>query len=99
MALNQFTLTAALVSKDAIRFTPAGLPVIYCQLDYVGEVMEVERPRKIQMSVEAVAIGPVHQVLAQMDLGAQAVFTGFMAPKTIRNPRLVFHINHIQLQS
>ena len=51
------------------------------------------------MSVEAIAIGPVHQVLSQMDLGTQAVFTGFMAPKTIRNQRLVFHINHIQLQS
>jgi primosomal replication protein N len=51
------------------------------------------------MSVEAIAIGPVHQALAQMELGAQAVFTGFMAPKTIRNQRLVFHINHIQLQS
>lgn len=72
---------------------------MHCQLEYIGEVMEVERPRKIQMSVEAIAIGAVHQALLQMDLGTQAVFIGFMAPKTIRNARLVFHINHIQLQS
>jgi primosomal replication protein N len=97
--LNHFTLTASLVSKDAIRFTPAGLPVIYCQLEYRGEVIEVNQQRKIQMNVEAIAIGPVHQALLQMDLGAQAVFEGFMAPKTLRNQRLVFHINHIQLKN
>ena len=97
--MNQFTLTAALVSKDAIRFTPAGLPVIYCQLEYGGEVMEVERPRKIQMSVEAIAIGPIQKGLEQMDLGAEAVFEGFLAPKTLRNQRLVFHITHIQLKN
>ena len=97
--MNQFTLTASLVSKDAIRFTPAGLPVIYCQLEYLGEVTEVNQQRKIQMIVEAIAIGPVHQVLLQMDLGTQAVFEGFMAPKTLRNQRLVFHINHIQLKN
>lgn len=72
---------------------------MHCQLEYSGEVMEVEQLRKIQMSVEAIAIGPVHQALLQMDLGTQAVFTGFIAPKTLRNARLVFHINHIQLQS
>jgi len=27
------------------------------------------------------------------------VFEGFMAPKTLRNQRLVFHITHIQLKN
>jgi len=96
--LNHFTLTASLVSKDAIRFTPAGLPVMHCQLHYVGEVSEVDMPRQIQMSVEAIAIGPIQRTLEQMNLGSMAVFEGFLAPKTLRNQRLVFHITHIQLK-
>ena len=97
--MNHFTLTAFLVSKDAIRFTPAGIPVMHCQLEHSGEVSEVGVARKIQMSVEAIAIGPIQKDLEQMDLGTEAVFEGFLAPKTLRNQRLVFHINHIQLKN
>jgi primosomal replication protein N len=96
--LNHFTLTAILVSKDAIRFTPAGIPVMHCQLEHSGQANEAGGARKIQMSVEAIAIGSIQKELDQMDLGAEAVFEGFLAPKTLRNQRLVFHINHIQLK-
>jgi primosomal replication protein N len=65
--LNHFTLTAFLVAKDAIRFTPAGIPVMHCQLEHSGEVSEVGNARKIQMSVEAIAIGPIQKGLEQMD--------------------------------
>ena len=51
------------------------------------------------MNVEAIAIGPIQKGIEQMDLGAEAVFEGFLAPKTLRNQRLVFHITHIQLKS
>ena len=71
---------------------------MHCQLEHIGEVNEVQMPRKVQMSVEAIAIGPVHRNLEQMDLGTEAVFDGFLAPKTLRNQRLVFHITHIQLK-
>jgi primosomal replication protein N len=97
--LNHLTLTAILVSKDAIRFTPAGIPVMHCQLEHSGQVNEVGVPRKIQMSVEAITIGPIQKDLERMDLGTQAVFEGFLAPKTLRNQRLVFHITHIQLKN
>ena len=97
--MNHFTLTAFLVTKDAIRFTPAGVPVIHCQLEHTGEANEVGVARKIQMIVEAIAIGPIQKGLEQMDLGTKAVFEGFLAPKTLRNQRLVFHITHIQLKN
>lgn len=97
--MNHFTLTAFLASKDAIRFTPAGIPVMHCQLEHSGDVNEVGVARKIQMSVEAIAIGPIQKGLEQMDLGTEAVFEGFLAAKTLRNQRLVFHITHIQLKN
>ena len=97
--MNHFTLTAILVSKDAIRFTPAGIPVMHCQLEHSGQANEVGVARKIVMTVEAIAIGPIQKDLEQMDLGTEAVFEGFLAPKTLRNQRLVFHINHIQLKN
>ena len=72
---------------------------MYCQLEHSGQASEVGVARKIQMSVEAIAIGPIQKDLERMDLGAEAVFEGFLAPKTLRNQRLVFHITHIQLKN
>ena len=72
---------------------------MHCQLEHSGQAIEVGVARKIQMNVEAIAMGPIQKDLEQMDLGAEAVFEGFLAPKTLRNQRLVFHITHIQLKS
>ena len=72
---------------------------MHCQLEHSGQANEVGVARKIQMNVEAIAIGPIQKDLERMDLGTEAVFEGFLAPKTLRNQRLVFHITHIQLKS
>jgi len=72
---------------------------MHCQLEHSGQANEVGVARKIQMSIEALAIGPIQKDLERMDLGTEAVFEGFLAPKTLRNQRLVFHINHIQLKN
>jgi len=55
--------------------------------------------RQIRMSVEAIAIGEIHQEINKMNLGASAVFEGFLTQKTLRNERLVFHITKITLDS
>lgn len=72
---------------------------MHCQLEHSGQVSEVGVARKIQMSVEAITIGPIQKDLERIDLGTEAVFEGFLAPKTLRNQRLVFHITHIQLKN
>ena len=72
---------------------------MHCQLEHSGQANEVGVARKIQMNVEAIAIGPIQKDLERMELGTEAVFEGFLAPKTLRNQRLVFHITHIQLKS
>jgi len=95
--LNHFILTAALVAKDALRYTPAGLPVIECQLEHSDEVQESGSVRQVKMSIDAIAIGSVHQQLNQLDLGKLARFEGFLTHKNLRSQRLVFHITHIEL--
>ena len=95
--MNHFILTAALVAKEDLRYTPAGIPVIECQLEHSGEVQEAGSARKVRMSLEAIAIGSVHKQLDQMELGRLARYEGFLAHKSLRSQRLVFHITHIEL--
>jgi primosomal replication protein N len=95
--LNQFILTAALVAKEALRYTPAGLPVIECQLEHSGEVQEAGMARQVKMSISAIAIGSVHEKLNEIGLGKVVRFGGFLTHKSLRSQRLVFHITHIEL--
>lgn len=95
--MNHFILTAALVAREALRYTPAGIPVIECQLEHSGDVQEAGTARKVKMSIEAMAIGSVHEKLDQMDLGRSARFEGFLTHKSLRSQRLVFHITQIEL--
>jgi primosomal replication protein N len=96
---NRLILTASLIAKDAIRYTPAGLPVVHCQLQHDGEVTEAKQIRQVRMSLEAIAIGDIHHEIAKMNIGASAVFEGFLTQKTLRNERLVFHITKIAVNS
>jgi len=94
--LNQFILTAALIAKEAIRYTPAGIPVIECQLEHAGVVQEAEGQREVRMKLEAIAIGEVHQRLDRLEMGRAVTMKGFLAQKNLRSQRLVFHITNIE---
>ena len=95
LSLNHLKLTAHLVAKDAVRYTPAGQPVINCQLQYQGQVEEAGAARKIEMNITAIIIGPSYRLIETMELGQLAEFEGFIAHKSLRSQALVFHITNI----
>jgi primosomal replication protein N len=92
--MNRLVLSAALVQRSALRFTPAGLPALDLQLAHESTVSEDGQPRKVSMEMRAVAIGAITQPLAALALGAQALFAGFVT--SARNGRgLVFHVTSV----
>jgi len=93
--LNRLLLSATLVQRSALRFTPAGLPALDLELAHESLVSEDGQPRKVSMQMRAVAIGAITQVLAAQALGAQAGYGGFVA--SARNGRgLVFHVTSVE---
>ena len=93
--LNDFRLTAKLVNKKELRYTPAGQTVIECQLESSGTVVEAGIERKVDLNLLAVAIGKPANALDQMQIGEVGNFQGFMAHQSIRHQALVFHITQI----
>jgi len=93
--LNHLKLTARLIARDAVRYTPAGLPVLNLQLQYQGEVDEAGVPRKVEMQILAIAIGSICQTIELMQMGQLANFEGFLAHKSLRSQALIFHITTI----
>ena len=92
--MNRLVLSAKLVQRSAMRYTPAGLPALDSSLAHESTVSEDGQPRKVSMEMRAVAIGAVTQKLAAMAMGQGGTFAGFIT--ATRNGRgLLFHITSI----
>ena len=92
--MNRLILSAELVERGSTRYTPAGLPALDLSLKHESEVVEDKHPRKIVMTIRAVAIGEITRKIATLALGQVASYAGFIAPS--RNAKgLVFHVTEV----
>ncbi len=95
--MNRLLLSAQLVERAAMRYTPAGLPALDVGLKHESELSENGLPRKVSMEMRAVAVGEVTRPLVAMALGDAALFAGFVT--SVRNGRgLRFHITSVESQ-
>jgi primosomal replication protein N len=89
--MNRLVLSAQLVERAALRYTPAGLPALDLVLKHQSEASEDGQPRKVSLEIRAVAIGAITRQLGGLALGSDGVFAGFLG--ATRNGRgLVFHV-------
>lgn len=92
--MNRLVLTAQLVERGAVRYTPAGLPVLDLSLKHESEVLQDGQPRKISMEIKARGVGQITQRLAGIDIGSTHGYAGFLGAQ--RNGRgVVFHITEL----
>jgi primosomal replication protein N len=92
--MNRLVLTAQLVERGAMRYTPAGLPALDLGLKHESEVMQDGRSRKVSMEIKARAIGEITQRLAALEIGSTRGFAGFLGSQ--RNGRgIVFHVTEL----
>ena len=92
--MNRMVLSAQLLERGAVRYTPAGLPAIDCKLAHASTVTEDGSPRQVSLEIKALAIGALSRPLGLMALGSSAMFAGFLA--TTRNGRgMLFHITDL----
>ena len=93
--MNRLLLSATLVQRSALRYTPAGLPALDLSLAHESTVSEDGQPRKVSMEMRAVAIGAVTQTLSVLTMGQGGDFAGFIT--STRNGRgLLFHITSVE---
>lgn len=90
--MNELHLTATIVERDVIRYSPAGIPILSVVLGHVSEQMEAGYPRRTEFEMPAMAAGDVSGKLQQVAAGEVLQFRGFLAPKGRNSKSLVFHI-------
>ena len=87
-------LSAMLVERGALRFTPAGLPALDLSLRHESEVTQDGQPRKVSVEIRARAIGAITSRVAGLEIGSTHGFAGFLGSQ--RNGRgVVFHLTEL----
>jgi primosomal replication protein N len=93
--MNRLVLSAQLVERGALRYTPAGLPALDLSLKHESEVTQDGTPRKVSMEIKARAVGEqITSALAGIEIGSSHGFAGFLGSQ--RNGRgIVFHVTEL----
>ena len=92
--MNRLVLTAQLVERGALRYTPAGLPAIDLSLKHESSVTQDGQPRQVSVEIKARAIGEITRRMAGIEMGSTHGFAGFLGSQ--RNGRgVVFHVTEL----
>ena len=75
-----------------MRYTPSGIPLIDCVLHHVSEISEAGQLRQVEVEAPALAFESVAQRLASSRLDETYRFIGFVANRSRKSKRTVFHI-------
>ena len=93
--MNHVLITARIIERKALRYTPAGLPALDLVLEHESEVTEAQLVRKVKLDIKAVAIGSIAQQLNQQETGVPLSFAGFLgAPRNGRG--VLLHITELK---
>jgi primosomal replication protein N len=92
--MNRLVLSAQLVERAALRYTPAGLPALDLSLKHESQVEQDGQARKVSVEIRARAIGAITQRVLGLELGSTHGFAGFLGSQ--RNGRgVVFHVTEL----
>ena len=96
--MNRVHLTARIVEISAIRYSPAGLPVVEALIEHDSQIEEAGIQRNVVLLLRSKAMGILAEKLALIPLQTSLVFTGFLANGK-NSKSIVFHIHSYQSDS
>jgi primosomal replication protein N len=96
--LNSLALSGVVIGLEAIRYTPAGIPLLSFVLQHASEQTEAGLKRKVECEVNAVALGSIATELANsnIQLGSNVKAKGFLAKRSAKSTQLIFHIEKLE---
>ena len=92
-------MLASIAEREAVRYTPAGIPIVTARLLHASEQIEAGIPRQIEFEMTAIAAGEISGKFSRAELGVLFRFSGFLARKSRNSKSLVFHISDFETYS
>jgi primosomal replication protein N len=95
---NRVLLRGRLVELDALRYTPAGVPIVKFRLAHESSQTEAGSLRKVDCEIAGVAFETEAKLLASAPLGTQMSISGFLDRKGKSSRQVVLHATHIEFE-
>jgi len=93
---NQLALAGRISELDALRHTPAGIPLLDFRLEHESEQTEAGMARQVRLEVACLATEREARLLAAAPLGANVELRGFLAPRGRSSRQLVLHVTSFE---
>lgn len=89
---NYARLRGQLTQIEALRYTPAGVPVLQLYLQHRSQTTHEGFARQLDFQFEALALGATAEKMASIAVGTWLNCEGFLAPKHRGSNFLVLHV-------
>ena len=93
MQRNEVVIDGRLLKRSAVRYTPAGTPVIELLLGHRSMQFEAGNERKARCEIDATAIGELALNLGAAKLNQPLQLSGFLAQRSVSDRKLILHLN------
>jgi primosomal replication protein N len=93
---NEAVIGGRLLKRGALRYTPAGIPVIDFVIAHGSVQSEAGTKRKVQCDVDAVAVGELAGRIEAVKINQPLQVTGFLARNSIGNRKLTLRATSVE---
>jgi primosomal replication protein N len=93
---NRLTLACQLAARDALRYTPGGVPIVRFTVGHASRQVEAGGERGVELELACVAVEEQAKVIAAAPLGIGLELAGFLAPRTRSGRQLALHVTEIR---
>ena len=97
--MNRVGLTASLVEREPIRYTPAGVPIVGLKLSHRSVQREAGTDRAVEMEISGIAADRIALSIDRIALGSALKLEGFLAPRRRNVKALVLHVTDFELDT
>ncbi len=95
--MNSVSLAGVVTELAALRYTPAGIPLISFTLKHVSQRTEAGMLRQVECEVPAVVMAKLAEQARDLRVGHHARVEGFLAKKSLNSRQLILHINALEI--
>ena len=95
--MNRVRLIATLIEREAIRYTPAGVPIVALKLAHQSVQAEAGVDRSVEFEMSAFAADRIALRLDRVPLGSSLRLDGFLASRRRNTKALVLHLTEFEL--
>jgi len=95
---NRVKLQARIVSREALRYTPAGIAVLNFAVEHQSAQTEAGQTRDVTLALDCIAIGENARSLDQTSEGRILELSGFLGNRSNKSRWVVFHVTEFELK-